>query len=69
MHVTRDLSPEVCVIREFFELGRESFIFLRVSQQLLILNGLKRVCPDHGVLGVNGISVTVNHQNLTGRHL
>ena len=23
MHVTRDLSPEVCVIRELFVLGRE----------------------------------------------
>ena len=29
MHVTRDLSPEVCVIRELFVLGRENLVFLR----------------------------------------
>ena len=29
MHVTRDLSHEVCVIRELFVFGRENFVFLK----------------------------------------
>ena len=29
MHVTRDFSREVCVIRELFDFGRENFVFLR----------------------------------------
>ena len=33
MHVTRDLSHEVCVIRELFVSGRENFVFLRFYRQ------------------------------------
>ena len=29
MHVTRDLSHEVCVIRELFVFGRQNFVFLK----------------------------------------
>ena len=29
MHVTRDLSREVCVLRELFVFGRENFVSLK----------------------------------------
>jgi len=32
MHVTRDLSHEVCVIRELLFFGRENFVFLKFSR-------------------------------------
>ena len=59
MNVKRDLSHEVCVIRELLVFGRENFVFLRFFR----ITDSKR---PHGLLGVNGISVTVNRQNLTG---
>ena len=63
MHVTRDLSPEVCVIRELFVLGRENLVFLRFFGGFSSNNCLR--VP----VGVNGISVTVNDLNLTGHYL
>ena len=35
MHVTRDLSHKVCVIRELFVFGRENFVFLKFSQVII----------------------------------
>ena len=51
MHVTCDLSHEVCVIHELFVFGREKFRFVEV---FLTISDSKR---SHGLLSVNVISI------------
>ena len=51
MHVMRDLSHEVCVIRELFVFGHEKFRFLEVFPTIIDSK------QSHGLLSVNVISV------------
>ena len=48
MRVTRDLSHQVCVIRELFVFGRENFVFLKYfsTWQVIILDILRRRSCD-----------------------